>query len=200
MPDELNEIIENEWTHICNVSGLSKAPQKLSLEPNEDERKRLAQRLGVVSVDSLVADLSMTQGTGSMIVHIKGHIKAALVQSCVVSLEPVPAAIDETFEAWFADPESAVSLTKARHERESQSGHSEVKVLDEKDDPEPIIDDKIDLGELVTQHLSLSIEPYPHAAGVEFENKATKDFDDTQSVNNPFAALKDWKSKLTGEE
>jgi uncharacterized metal-binding protein YceD (DUF177 family) len=200
MPDELNEIIENEWTHIYNVSGLSKAPQKLSLEPNEDERKRLAQRLGIVSVDSLVADLSMTQGTGSMIVHIKGSIKAAIVQSCVVSLEPVPAEIEEIFEAWFADPEAAVSLTKARHERESQSGHSEVKVLDEKDDPEPIIDDKIDLGELVTQHLSLSIEPYPHAEGVEFENKATKDFEDSQSVNNPFAALKDWKSKLTGEE
>jgi uncharacterized metal-binding protein YceD (DUF177 family) len=134
-----------------------------------------------------------------MIVHIKGQIKAEIVQNCVVSLDPVLSTIEDDFEAWFADPQAAVSLTKARHDRESISGHSEVKMLDEKDDPEEIIDDKIDLGELVTQHLSLSVEPYPHAEGVDFENKATKDFDDNE-VNNPFAALKDWKSKLTGEE
>jgi uncharacterized metal-binding protein YceD (DUF177 family) len=199
MPDELNEIVENEWTHILNVSGLSKAPLKLTLEPDEDERKRLAQRLGVERVDALTAALSLTQATGSMIVHIKGQIKAEIVQNCVVSLDPVLSTIEDDFEAWFADPQAAVSLTKARHDRESISGHSEVKMLDEKDDPEEIIDDKIDLGELVTQHLSLSVEPYPHAEGVDFENKATKDFDDNE-VNNPFAALKDWKSKLTGEE
>jgi hypothetical protein len=40
--------------------------------------------------------------------------------------------------------------------------------LDESEDPEPVIDGKIDAGELVAQYLSLAIDPYPRLEGEEY--------------------------------
>ena len=132
-----------------------------------------------------------------MVVHVNGRIRATVKQPCVVTLEPVESRIDETFEAWFSDPDQAIALSKAKHDKMAKSAGGEVPMLDEKDDPEPIIDGQIDLGELVTQHLALALDPYPHAEGVKYEygddepEKVPEEF-----KNNPFAALKDWKDKL----
>jgi uncharacterized metal-binding protein YceD (DUF177 family) len=105
--------------------------------------------------------------------------------------------IEDEFEAWFADPQSFVSFTKAKNEKTSKTPEGEVHVVDEKDDPEPIINGKIDVGDLVVQHLSLALPQYPRAHGVSWNN------DDEPEVStpgaekrpNPFAALKDWKVK-----
>ena len=43
---------------------------------------------------------------------------------------------------------------------------------DEADLPEPLEGDKIDLGEIVAQFLSVSIDPYPRAPGATLENAA----------------------------
>jgi hypothetical protein len=77
-----------------------------------------------------------------------------------------------------------------------------VPLLDEQDDPEPITDGKIDLGELVSQFLSLSINPFPHAPGVELPEEQEGDGPVRMSAGNapnPFAALKDWKARRDTE-
>ena len=68
----------------------------------------------------------------------------------VVTLELVADEINTDFEAWYADPGQAVSLTKVRYDKQAQKGRVEVPILEEHEDPEPIIEGKIDLGELVT--------------------------------------------------
>ena len=143
--------------------------------------------------------MTLERDTGSMVIHVMGHIDAKITQSCVVTLEPIETTISENFEAWYADPAAAVSLTRARHDRQASKGSKEMPVLDERDDPEPVIDGKIDIGELVTQYLSLAIDPYPHKEGVRYE----KGDDESGPVKsdlqkNPFAALKDWKNKPGG--
>lgn len=198
-----NEIVENEWTYLFNVETLTSDSLALELAPNEDERKRLSQRLGLLSLESLVASLIISRSAGEMSVHIEGSIKADLIQNCVVTLEPVETSVAEDFEAWFADTEQAIPFAKARKEQQSKGGHADVQILEEKDDPEPIIDGQIDLGELITQHLSLAINPYPHAEGVHFEvgdDDAPKPGQEKDMSNNPFAALKDWKNKLEDKE
>lgn len=198
MTNSEQKILENEWSYLFSIDDLEKKPETLIISPDEDAKKRLAQRLGIVSLDDLQADLKITRASGSMIVHIEGKISADLTQSCVVTLDDIPARVEDEFEAWYADTDSAVSLAKAKHERASKGGHSEVRMLEEEDDPEKIIDGKIDLGELVTQYLSLSINPYPHAEGIEL---ATDDAAQEQvKIDNPFAALKDWKSKIDKPE
>ncbi|MBX2833807.1 MAG: DUF177 domain-containing protein [Micavibrio sp.] len=194
---EAYQILENEWSHFLDVNTLEKKPLVMTISPDDDEIKRLAQRLGVIDINELKADLKILQEQGSHIIHVSGMLHAKIEQSCVVTSEPVITQVDESFESWYADQEESVSFAKKRREKESKGGHAEVRILDEQDDPEPVIDGQIDLGELVTQYLSLSIDPYPHAEGVERSiDEFNKDGDDAVKPNNPFAALKDWKGKI----
>ena len=197
MSDVTHEPAVSEWPYLIDADDVEGKPLRLSISPDEDQKAQLVNRLNILGIESLEADLSLKREQGNMVIHVEGHIKAQLKQSCVVTLEPLDTQVDETFEAWFADPDQAVTLAKAKHDRLTKTGGAEVPVLDERDDPEAIIDGQIDLGELVTQHLSLAINPYPHAEGVHYEygddepKKVPEEF-----KNNPFAALKDWKSKL----
>ena len=201
MSQETKTILETEWSYLLDVEALEGDSSTITINPDEEARKRLAQRLAVLAVNDLQAEITIARGIGEAAFHIVGKIDAKLTQECVVTLEPIDTNIDDEFEAWFADPEATISIAKARHEKLNEKGHGELPVLDERDDPEPLIDGKIDLGELVTQYLSLSVDPYPHAEGAEFEQPKTKaDEEGDDLIKNPFAALKDWKDKLgTGE-
>jgi len=106
----------------------------------------------------------------------------------------------EEFEGWFADKDAAVSLAKVRKEKMIEKGKTELPILEERDDPEPIVEGMIDLGELCVQHLSLAINPYPHAEGVEYEHGDDAAQGEGFSFKNPFAALKDWKAKQGNTE
>ena len=85
------------------------------------------------------------------------QLGADVTQACVVTLEPVPESVSESFSALFS-PEVAEDDPDM--------------VLDpfavDEDLPEAMNDGVIDIGELVAQHLSLALEPYPRAPGVEF--------------------------------
>ena len=197
MAEANKTILETEWSYLFNVDDMDGKHHALSISPDEEARKRLAQRLNIVAIEDLKADITIKHGAGAAAYHVVGKISADITQECVVTLEPIHNHLDDEFEGWFADPEAAISIAKARHEKLTEKGHGEQPILDEQDDPEPLVNGKIDLGELVTQYLSLSIDPYPHAEGVDFadvEDKKAADKDDP--VRNPFAALKDWKDKF----
>jgi len=196
----MSEILEAEWSHFIDASEITGEKVRMTITPDKEARKNLVRRLGLLSIDSLKAELELQREQGGMVVHIGGNVQAVLQQSCVVTLDPIETKVNETFEAWFADPDQAIQLSKVKHDKNVKM-NGETPILDEREDPEPIIDDQIDLGDLVTQHLSLAIDPYPHAKGVEYEygddnpKKVPEAF-----KNNPFAALKDWKAKLEDGE
>ena len=196
---EQQTILEAEWSHFVDVEDLDSGTTKFSISPDDDARKRLAQRLGVVSLDGVKAELTVTHHDGEAAYHVEGQIEAEVTQNCVVTMEPVQNHIEDSLEAWFADPDVTITIAKARHEKLTEKGHGEQPILEEQDDPEPLVDGKIDLGELVTQYLSLAINPYPHAEGVEFEPVIEKPSEDEGDIKNPFAALKDWKDKLANQ-
>lgn len=197
MSKKPQQIVETEWSYFLDVEQLEKERTQVMISPDAEERKRLCQRLGLVSIEDLSADIVVERRAGEVAFHVSGQIQGHITQSCVVTLEPVHSEINEGFEAWFADPEAAISITKARHERLSEKGHGEQPILEEYDDPEPLVEGKIDLGELVTQYLSLAVNPYPHAEGVMFEQGDDQlKNPDEEVTRNPFAALKDWKDKL----
>ncbi len=185
-----------EWPHKIDADDIGSTPLRTSISASPQERKDLARRLQVVSVDSLEAKLTLERNPGNLVLHVTGALKAKVTQSCVVSLDLVEEEIEAPVEGWFANPDSAVSITRARHERQGRTVDAELVILEEKDDPEPVIDGQIDLGELVTQHLSLVLNPFPHKEGVVFEGANEQDEGKIPKVRqNPFAALKNWKKK-----
>ena len=198
MPKTYNGQDKSEWSHLVAVDELDDGAKTFQFDADEQQRSDLARRLGIVSVEDASASVTL-QPVGGGVIHAIGHVRADLTQSCVVTLGPVKAHIDEEFEGWFGDRSSAVSFSKARSEREAKKGHVETELIDESVDPEPIIGGRVDIGELATQYLSLAIDPYPRAEGV---NGSVTILPPGQSEEegaalrkNPFEALKDWKEK-----
>lgn len=190
----------SEWTHMFNTQKIDESAS-VSISPDDETRIRLAKRVGVLSLDSLKADIKLENEQGGRVVHVTGKITADITQNCVVSMDPIKTHIEDEFEAWFAGEGQAVSLAKARQKKMIEKGNREMPVIEERDDPEAMIDGKIDLGELVTQHLSLSIDPYPRAKEAHYEiGDDTPNAATGVSFKNPFAALKDWKAKTTPKE
>lgn len=182
-----------EWSFPVEAEKVGANAMEITIQPNAEERKLLAQRLGLKTLESLKADLILTRAPGKATIHVTGLFTAQVKQECVVTGKPLTSDISEDFEAWFSDREKAVPLARARKEKDVQKGKVEMPVTDESEDPEPVVDGKIDAGELVTQYLSLSINPYPRAEGVVYGE--AEDALPQARMDNPFAMLKQWKSR-----
>lgn len=184
------------WSYLLDQGEIGVQTLTKKLKAGEPECKAVAERLKLVSVQSLSAEMTLSRVPGNKaVIHIQGIVKASVTQSCVVTHAPVKEYIEEEFEAWYADPASFVSIAKARHERQGKSkdGDVEIPVMEEREDPEPIVNGKIDLGDLVTQYLSLGLNPYPRAHGAEEGESVEVAASPSAIRKNPFEALKNWK-------
>ncbi len=138
---------------LSRLVDATKLNRDYTITPTDAERAAIAKRLGLLALDALSAELRLSAGHGGQ-VRVKGKLTASVAQSCVVSLEPVPEVVEEEIEAIFSD---------------EADENAEPNWDDDTDAPEPIVNGKIDLGELVVQHLSLGLNPYPRKEGVEFQ-------------------------------
>lgn len=184
----------HEWSHHVFSEDVDSKPLRFSISAPKESIPALCKRLDLHAIETLNADLILTRNPVSKIIYIKGEIRADVHQYCVVTMEPVAKHVEDSFESWCAEPNNAVSFAKAKRERMNHQERNEQPVLDEYDDPEEIVDGKIDLGELVTQHFSLSLNPYPRKEGTVFEKQDKfLEGENEGMYDNPFAALKEWK-------
>lgn len=142
-----------EFSRPFAIEDIGPGGSTIKLETDAEERRRLAARFGLLSLDRLVALLAVTRGASGIPIRVKGRLQASVVQRCIVSLEPVASEIDEPVEAEYGPA--------------STEGPEEVVRLDEPDPPEPLEGDSLELGELVAQHLSVALDPYPRKQGAE---------------------------------
>lgn len=184
-----------EWPHRIDADDISLTPVRTTISASPQERKDLARRMMVQSIESLEAKLVLKRDAKRGVVHVTGHFKTSLTQLCVVTLEPLLQKIDGAVEGWFADPDKVVSIARLRHEKLGRKRDTELPMLEEENAPEPFLNGQIDLGELVAQHVSLTIDPYPRKEGIVFgqEHSDVENTPVPEIRRNPFAALKNWK-------
>jgi uncharacterized metal-binding protein YceD (DUF177 family) len=163
------------------VDRLGHDERRYDIETNAEERVALAERFGILAVEALTARLRVERLPGGTLVRLTGRFAADVVQSCVVSLDPVSAHLEEDFVLTFATE---------RHEDSDEV----VVNLDDEDPPEPIEDGIIDLGEAVAEHLALALDPFPRAANATFEGGDAPEQELPAKVT-PFAALASLKKK-----
>lgn len=193
MSKENESAMRPEWSHWVEADKIPDKGQFVKITAPEAEAGDLARRLGVEALDDLRADVRIEREKSGLL-HVAGVVRGRVIQSCVVTGDPVATAIEEEFDGWYADEESPVSLNKIRHNRMAQKADIEIQLLDEKDDPEALVNGKIDIGELAAQYLSLAVPAYPHKDGVMHD--VTTDevpLNKKAARPNPFAALKDWR-------
>jgi uncharacterized metal-binding protein YceD (DUF177 family) len=177
----------NEFSIELDVDGVPPAGTELRFEANEKERAALAKRFDLVELNSLrgTAKIKPWRRVG---LALEAHFTAELVQSCVVTLEPVPEKLDETFTLHFL-PEAMIAPATPGSEREI------VVDVDGEEPPEALENGRIDVGEAVAEQLSLAMDPYPKKPGVAFEPPVDAPDDAAERPANPFAALEKLKKK-----
>jgi uncharacterized metal-binding protein YceD (DUF177 family) len=179
-PDEIPA-----FSYPVKVSTLSASAVDLRLDADADALAALARLWNVMEVRKLHAELQVARWKKDGI-RVKGRVIADLVQECVVTLEPVESHIDEPVEATFVPDGSKLARALTLEAAEM--------VLDPEgpDLPDVFAGDTIDLGQTVTEHAAMAIEPYPRKPGVAFPDHIESTEKDDKRPN-PFAALKNWK-------
>lgn len=145
-----------------------------------EERAALAESVGIPDVKSVTAELTIRPARGGAF-QIRGAVDADVVQTDVVTLDPVEQHLHEEID---------VTLLPA----ESVGKPGEVVLVDPlaEEAPEVFHRGRIELGAIVAEHVALGLDPYPRSPGVEFEPHVE---DDTSDRVSPFAKLKQLKER-----
>lgn len=150
-------------------------PQGIDMEiaASARERELLADRFSLQRIDGLVASVQLRRFDGGGKVRLTGRLEASVVQTCVVSLEPVDETVSQEIDIVF--------------ERVPEGASAREVVLDMAEDVEPLEGDTLDVGEVVAEELALSLNPYPRRPDLELELGPTRR--DEEAPSGPFEKL-----------
>lgn len=161
-----------EFSRRFSLAEIGSTPRAVKIEADEAERKALAQRFGLVSLDALAAEAQLRAVAEG--IEAEGAIRAKVTQSCVATGVPLPAQIEEPFRILFAPDAGA----------ESDEIELDAEALDS------VTHDglAIDLGEAAAQTLGLALDPFPRAPDADEILKAAGVLQEGET--GPFAKLK----------
>lgn len=144
--------VNSEFSRPVRIKDLKKRVTHLDVEATPAECRALAERFGLPSLASLAATVSIERLAKDRAVRVAGTISARLTYLSVVSLEPFEAAIEERF--------SEVLTSNA------ESGQQTEVDLPPDDENMGLIEDGgFDLGEVISQNLSLLLDEHPRKPG-----------------------------------
>jgi uncharacterized metal-binding protein YceD (DUF177 family) len=161
-------------SRIVRVDAIPKDGDMVTIEATPAERKALAAAYKLPGIAALTATLRLTrEGAGGA--RVQGVVHGEVTQVCVVSLDPFEAKVDEDIDVRLAPEPDA---RRPSHEIETVW-------MDDEDQPDPIVDGRIDVGALAAEFFALGLDPYPRKPGTTFESPSEPGEDDT-----PFAVLR----------
>ena len=166
------------WSVPVTVAQIPDAGLHRDIEAGAAAREAIAEVAGLREILSARAALDVTPKSGGR-VHVAGHVRARIGQTCVVTLDPIENDIDEPIDLTFAPPEQIPQLS----DLVEAAAESDAEIPDP---PEPIENGVIDLGRLATDALFLAIDPYPRKPDAVFEPPVVPD----DPEDHPFATLK----------
>ncbi|MGE4047727.1 MAG: DUF177 domain-containing protein [Acetobacteraceae bacterium] len=136
------------------------------VEATPAECAALADRMQLPAVQSLTCAFHLQREDDDRVL-ARGHLRASVVQTCIVSLEDFETSVDETFRVRFVP-----------------SGEEEEEITDpESVDEIPYEGRALDLGEAAAEQLGLALDPYPRMPDAELPDI------EVEADENPFARL-----------
>lgn len=151
----------------------------VTIETSADERAALAKLNRLPAIEAFEASLSVRRERAG--VRVTGTVRARVDQVCVVTLDVFAAEIVEPVDVVFMDEKALAAFHAAQVRRPDADGDDE-----RPDEPDAIVNGRIDLGTLAAEHLTLGLDPYPKKPGAAFAEPAPTDAPDA----SPFAGLK----------
>src|SRR4051812_45060555 len=87
-----------EFERRQKVDGITDKPAMVHLRADPKECEAVARRLELQAVERLEADCTLDRLPQTDHIRVRGRLKAQVIQTCVVTLEPLPAEIRAEFE------------------------------------------------------------------------------------------------------
>lgn len=135
---------DHEWVRIIDIRHLPAGAYEAVAD--DPERRRLAARFGLTSIDRLIATVRFAADDAK--IAVTGRIRAAIVQICAISGEDFPVAIDEPVDLRFVP------------ERDPNAVDEELEISASECDEIDYSGLTFDLGEALAQTLALAIDPF----------------------------------------
>ena len=176
---------ENEFSRFFRVADLPAKGERFDFFARPEECAALAIRLDLIELRKMEGwarvrvlpnrspvDISSSDSSGGRgrkrvkggasgdLIEVEGMLSAEFTQRCVLTLAPVEGDYSGAFHYFYA----------------SYKGNAQNEVSGDADPPEPLEDGGIDLGEAVTQFLSLNLPDFPRAPRVTLENILSPDY------------------------
>jgi len=167
--------------HWTDVTGKGARKKIIATEKSCVE---LAKMLDIVALREVKADFQITRWRGAGL-KVTADISADVEQNCVVSLEAISSCVQEQGE-WFFKPEA--------QSRKNTDNEVVLQIDPLGEDPaDPLVDGRVDLWQLLIEHLCLMIDPFKRSATAELGtvyNDVMETPASESSNNSPFAILK----------
>jgi len=166
-------------TRAYTVEQISTAGITGLLETTKEQREEIAKALDLLELEDFRFEYQLHRTKRGRF-NLKGQLHARAIQSCVVTLEPVPAVIEEAINInlW---PAEDVEHLEIEAEPESMSLQL--------DGPEPISGDSIDVGLLAYEHFAAALDLYPKKSNAKLDWRNQMSGENRDERDNPFAAL-----------
>ena len=165
--------MEPIFSRPVRATHIKDAPQTHVVTADEAERAALAALYNLPAIALLRGEFLLRHARGG-IISATLRMQAKITQTCVVTLEPFEARIDEASELTFVPAATLPESEEAELDPETLEGPDEI----------PYADDHLDLGAALAEQLALALDPYPRKPGAELPAEFTK------TPENPFAVLK----------
>ncbi|MEL6967221.1 MAG: DUF177 domain-containing protein [Pseudomonadota bacterium] len=173
------------------VTTLPKRGMVLKLDVKPDLLEALQERFELNALSDLEAEAHLAPWKRGG-VRVEGFVRAALVQPCAVSGEPLNTTINEAMELTLLPAGSPLAVPDI--------GDTGELILDPDgaDLPEIFEGDSIDIGGYWLEHFALGFDPYARIEGASFQDVARDLPLDSTGKESPFAALAALKGDAEG--
>jgi uncharacterized metal-binding protein YceD (DUF177 family) len=172
--------IEPPLQHVFDLADLSQAGAEVIVAAKPEDLPGLAKWAGVDSVKKFSATVTLRRLSQSRF-NFDANLTAIVVQSCVVTLEPVESRITRQITR---------ELQLAPRLPRDEAGELTLAAGDD-DVPETIMSLDYDLAAPLLEEFVLAIDPYPRKAGAAF----TPPVEPEAPQSSPFAVLKTLKDR-----
>ncbi len=164
-----------EWHRPVPAARVTEAEQAFPVEATAAECTALAARMGLVALRALACSFRLRRlaSGADFAIEARGRLRAEVVQTCVVSLDPFPAVVEEAFTVHFVSAGDCPA--------EDDLAGFDPEAVDEI----PIAGGVLDLGEAAAEQLALALDPYPRKPGAVLPAEQ-----EPPAAGHPFAALR----------
>ena len=145
----------NEFPRPISIESLPEGGAAFEITATPEERRALAGRLDLIALESLTARGRVKRVRPGGLIRLTGVLEASVVQTCVVTLEPLAGTLREPMERLYTDRPEAAAVV------------GEVTVDPEGEEIEWLSGGALDLGEVVAEDLALALDPYPRLPDAE---------------------------------